>query len=94
MRSCGQCHLGNLHQRTGTYANWHAGQFVIVPNLPAWQCDVCAACEIDADALNRLLPLLGPITHTNLTQLGRRQLRANTDRFEDGFDPTSDRRGA
>jgi YgiT-type zinc finger domain-containing protein len=94
MRTCRHCHLGNLHQRPGTYANWHAGQFVIVPNLPAWQCDVCAACEIDADALSHLLPLLGPVTRQNLAQLSRHQPRTNADQFEDGFDPTQDRRGA
>jgi len=62
MQTCQNCHVGNLRQKHIPYANWHAGEFVIVPHVPAWQCDVCAACELDAAVMNRLLPLLGPVT--------------------------------
>ena len=48
--------------------NWHAGLFVSVPNMPAWLCDVCAHCEIDADTINHLMPLLGPVTRPDPTQ--------------------------
>jgi hypothetical protein len=68
MQTCQQCHVGNLHQKHIPYANWHAGEFVIVPHVLAWQCDVCAYCELDAEAISRLLPLLGPVTQPDPTQ--------------------------
>lgn len=68
MKTCGYCHVGHLHKQHITYMNWHTGLFVSVPNMPAWLCDVCANCEIDADAINRLMPLLGPVTRQDPTQ--------------------------
>jgi len=68
MRTCPNCHTGQLRLRTVNYGNWHAGQYVVVPNLPAWSCDVCALCQIDAEALQRLLPLIGPVTQPDPTQ--------------------------
>ena len=67
MTICHHCRIGTLRQKTITYANWHAELFVTVPNTPAWQCDVCAYCEVDAAALWRLLVLLGPVTPLHLT---------------------------
>jgi YgiT-type zinc finger domain-containing protein len=62
MRTCRHCRVGILQRKSITYANWHAGHFVTVPNTPAWQCDVCAYCEVEAEAIQRLLVLLGPAT--------------------------------
>jgi YgiT-type zinc finger domain-containing protein len=49
MKTCPNCHTGNLQPRFVNYANWHAGQYVVVPHMPAWSCDVCALCLIDAE---------------------------------------------
>jgi YgiT-type zinc finger domain-containing protein len=68
MKTCPNCRTGALHPRTIDYANWHSGQYVVVPNLPAWSCDVCALCQIDVEALQRLLPLIGPVTRPDFTQ--------------------------
>lgn len=73
MPICSQCHIGNLQPRKVSYANWHAGLFVVVPNAPAWQCDVCAYFEIDAELMVKLLPLLGPVTRPDPTQPRRGQ---------------------
>ena len=62
MKTCHVCHVGNLQRKYVTYSNWHAGQFVTVPHLAAWSCDACAYCEIDSEAIQRLMPLLGPVT--------------------------------
>ncbi len=94
MKTCPNCRTGTLHQRTVNYANWHGGQYIVVPNMPAWSCDVCALCQIDAEALQRLLPLIGPVTRPDLT-LPRRtagaQLALN-DMPYDESDPDRDRR--
>lgn len=94
MRQCSNCRLGNLYHEHVTYANWHSGRFVIVPNMPAWMCDVCGDYEYDADALSRLMPLLGPITRPASAQSQRSQMHANGDLVRDGFDPDRDRRRA
>jgi YgiT-type zinc finger domain-containing protein len=95
MQTCLQCHVGHLHKKHIPYANWHASEFVVVQNMPAWQCDVCAYCELDAEVINRLLPLLGPVTRPDPTQ-PRRVLKstAPTDPLHDEVDPDHDRRRA
>ena len=94
MKTCPNCRTGNLHRRTVNYANWHAGLYVVVPNLPAWSCDVCALCQIDVEALQRFLPLIGPVTRPDPT-LPRRtasaQLTMNDLPYDDS-DPDRDRR--
>jgi hypothetical protein len=66
MDNCPHCHAGALQRRLVLYAAWHSmpgegdEQFVLVPNVPAWLCDVCGAKILDADAMARLAPLIGP----------------------------------
>ena len=91
MRTCHYCRLGNLHRCSITYANWHGGRFIVVSNMPAWMCDVCARSEVDAEALNRLLPLIGPVTQPDPNQ-ARHSHRSNVDRAHDEFDPDRDHR--
>ncbi len=94
MQTCSQCHIGDLHRRRITYTNWHSNQFVIVPGLPAWQCDVCGYCQIEAEAINRLMPLLGPVTRPDPTQPRRRPQPANGEAYHDEVDAEVDRRHA
>jgi YgiT-type zinc finger domain-containing protein len=96
MQTCPNCRTGLLHPRTVNYANWHGGQYVIVPNLPAWSCDVCALCRIDPEALQHLLPLIGPVTRPDPTQPRRgtaAQLPINEQPYDEA-DPDRDRRAA
>jgi hypothetical protein len=62
----------------------------------AWSCDVCALCLIDPEALQRLLPLIGPVTRPDPT-LPRRtldtRLSVNDVPYDDS-DPDRDRRTA
>jgi hypothetical protein len=66
MDNCPHCHAGALQRRLVLYAAWHSmsgegdEQFVLIPNVPAWLCDVCGAKLLDADAMAWLAPLLGP----------------------------------
>jgi YgiT-type zinc finger domain-containing protein len=96
MKTCPNCRTGYVHPRSVNYANWHAGQYVVVPHMPAWSCDVCALCLIDPVALQRLLPLIGPVTRSDPT-LPRRAAGAQSpvnDLPCDDFDPDRDRRAA
>jgi YgiT-type zinc finger domain-containing protein len=94
MKTCPHCRAGNLRRRTVNYANWHAGLYVVVPNLPAWSCDVCALCQIDADAVQRLIPLIGPVTQPDPTQPRRvaKTQRPGSEQRHDGSEPDHDRR--
>jgi YgiT-type zinc finger domain-containing protein len=96
MKTCPNCRTGTLRRRTVNYANWHSGQYVVVPNLPAWSCDVCALCQIDPEALQRLLPLIGPVTRPDPTQPRRLAgaPRSVNDLPYDDSDPDRDRRAA
>jgi YgiT-type zinc finger domain-containing protein len=96
MKTCPHCRTGTLRRRTVNYANWHAGQYVVVPQLPAWSCDVCALCQIDVEALHQLLPLIGPVTRPDFS-LARRaanKQRHINERAYDDSDPDRDRRTA
>jgi YgiT-type zinc finger domain-containing protein len=96
MKTCPNCRTGNLQARSVNYANWHAGQYVVVPNMPAWSCDVCALCFVDPEALQRLLPLIGPVTRPDPTlprRTGDSQLSVNDLPYDDS-DPDRDRRAA
>jgi YgiT-type zinc finger domain-containing protein len=57
---CTHCQTGSLLLRRVTFAAWYENHFITVPNFPAWVCDVCAACEYDAQALEQLEAVLGP----------------------------------
>ena len=83
-----------MQSRTTTYANWHAGQYVTVPNVPAWSCDVCALCQIDPEALQRLLPILGPVTRPDPAQVRRagHERLTHGELNHDDADPDRDQR--
>ena len=95
MTTCPNCGAGKLHRRTINYANWHAGLYIVIPNLPAWACDVCALCQVDPDALQRLLPLIGPVTRPDLAQARHASGTAlPAIDLPDDIDPDRDRRVA
>lgn len=55
---CVHCQTGHLRRRRLTLARWVGGRFIIVPNFPAWLCDVCGAREYDSEALDFLQTVL------------------------------------
>jgi YgiT-type zinc finger domain-containing protein len=57
---CDSCHIGSWHPCRATYAHWHDGQFIIVPEVPAWRCDFCGDTYYEREAISRLVLLLGP----------------------------------
>ena len=60
MRTCLTCHIGTLQRKLAPYAGWHGDNFVVIPALPAWLCDVCGERMYDQAALDTLLSLIGP----------------------------------
>jgi len=55
---CPDCHLGSLHAGTAFYCASVGGQFITIPDFPAWICDVCGMREYDEAALLDLRTIL------------------------------------
>ncbi len=60
--SCPECQAGILRIRHITYFAQLSGEFIAVPEFPAWVCDVCGMREFDHRALSWLNVLLDPQT--------------------------------
>ena len=59
---CNECQAGVMHLKHMTYFTWLGEELVIVPNFPAWVCDVCGRREYDTRAIAWLTTLLNPDT--------------------------------
>ena len=57
---CPECQAGMMRPRYVTYFTWLDAELVIVPNFPAWVCDVCGRREYDERAISWLTTLLTP----------------------------------
>ncbi len=57
---CTECQAGIMHLRFVTYFTWLAEEPIMVPNFPAWICDVCGRREYDEKSLSWLTMLLNP----------------------------------
>ncbi len=57
---CTECQAGVLHMEHMTYFTWLGEELVMVPNFPAWVCDVCGRREYDTRAIAWLTTLLNP----------------------------------
>lgn len=57
---CIECHAGILHLRHITYFTWLGTELIMVPDFPAWVCDVCGRREYDEKAIQWLNMLLDP----------------------------------
>lgn len=60
MGPCPNCRIGYMRPRRITYAGYHGDLFIVIPNMPAYVCDVCGHRQYDEEALMRLTPLIGP----------------------------------
>ncbi len=93
---CPNCHAGALRKRPVTYAAWHtlsgegAVQFVVVPHIAAWLCDVCGIKLFDEEALAWLIPLLGPPAEMD-ENLGASAARQAAEASRDALDGNLDR---
>ncbi|RME05659.1 MAG: YgiT-type zinc finger protein [Anaerolineae bacterium] len=56
--TCPECQAGRLRLRHVTYFTRLGGDYIAVPEFPAWVCDVCGLCEYDQRALSWLNVML------------------------------------
>jgi YgiT-type zinc finger domain-containing protein len=57
---CDECQAGMMRLRFVTYFTWLAEEPIMVPNFPAWICDVCGRREYDEKSVSWLTMLLNP----------------------------------
>ncbi len=62
---CEECQAGVMRLRFITYFAWLGEELVLVPNFPAWICDVCGRREYDDKSLAWLGTLLNPDAGTS-----------------------------
>ncbi len=55
---CPECQVGALRPRRVSFFTSHDGHPIIVPDFPAWVCDVCGRREYDSSALAELHAVL------------------------------------
>lgn len=60
--TCPECQAGILRLQHITYFMQMAGEYIAVPEFPAWVCDVCKMREYDHRAISWLNVLLDPQT--------------------------------
>ncbi|RMH00391.1 MAG: YgiT-type zinc finger protein [Chloroflexi bacterium] len=58
MTNCEQCRIGRYRSTCATYVQWHEGQIMVIPNAPAYHCDVCGHFFYDNGFLSKLNYLL------------------------------------
>ena len=52
--SCPRCTVGRCHHQTTTFVEIYNGQFLCVPDMPVYICDVCHFAEFELDALESI----------------------------------------
>ncbi len=59
---CPECKAGAMRLKYITYFTWLDQELIMVPNFPAWVCDLCGRREYDPRAISWLNTLLHPST--------------------------------
>jgi YgiT-type zinc finger domain-containing protein len=57
---CNECQAGVMRLRFITYFTWLDEELIMVPNFPAWICDLCGRREYDEKSISWLSMLLNP----------------------------------
>ena len=60
--NCEQCRIGHYQPIAAPYMRWLDDQIMVIPNVPAYTCDVCGQMQYDADFLQKLQYLLDRLT--------------------------------
>ncbi|MBN1439836.1 MAG: YgiT-type zinc finger protein [Anaerolineales bacterium] len=74
--NCPECQMGTLRSGSVPYYAKLEETLVVVPDFPAWICDICRHCEYDESALDALRIILGPSAHIPALPTPRKRLPA------------------
>lgn len=56
--SCEYCRIGHYEDIVTPYIQWLDGHIMVIPNAPAYSCDICGHMEYDPYFMQRLDQLL------------------------------------
>jgi YgiT-type zinc finger domain-containing protein len=65
--TCPRCQIGSMMPTTATYSTVYRAALLSVPNIPAWNCDICGYIEYDDETMTRLEALVGEYVLSNDT---------------------------
>ena len=60
--SCEHCRIGHYEDIFSPYIQWLEGQIMVIPNAPAYSCDICGYMEYDPHFMQKLNQLLSFLT--------------------------------
>nr|MBI9047256.1 YgiT-type zinc finger protein [Anaerolineaceae bacterium] len=66
--TCRECQVGHYHLKAVSYFTWMGDEMVVIPDFPAWVCDVCGTRIYDDHALTQLNFLLNPSAGKPISQ--------------------------
>lgn len=55
---CHACHVGRMERGRVSFLKWINGKLIVIPDFPAWTCDICGSYEYEAGALIELQAML------------------------------------
>lgn len=56
--NCEKCHVGHYRQITAPYLRWFDGQIMVIPDSPAYACDMCDDLVYDINFVSKLESLI------------------------------------
>jgi len=56
--NCEKCRIGHYHLTSAPYLRWLDDQIMVIPDSPAYACDICDNMVYDANFLDKLQMLL------------------------------------
>lgn len=78
--SCEFCRIGHYEDVVSPYIQWINGQIMVIPNAPAYSCDICGYMEYDFRFMQKLNHLLANLTdeETGATVAYQRPIMVNS----------------
>jgi YgiT-type zinc finger domain-containing protein len=55
---CHTCHVGRMERGRVSFLKWLNGKLIVIPDFPAWICDICGSYEYETGALIELQAML------------------------------------
>lgn len=56
--NCEKCHVGHYRQVSAPYLRWFGSQIMVIPDSPAYACDLCDDLVYDINFVNKLESLI------------------------------------
>lgn len=76
--TCRECQVGHFNLNAVSYFTWLGEELVVIPDFPAWVCDVCGLRVYDDYALTQLNFLLNPSAGKPIPQARPRPITSST----------------